>query len=254
MKKFAAIILSVLLAVTGVVSASAASTLADGTYAVNLSLMHAEKDQESMGNRYVGQRGLLKVTGGSYQVYIVPADGYDDQFDKVAFKYYQNGSTEGTVLDTQTAQNIEIDGVNHAKAVTFTMPNQSGICGLQFKVPIVGMTVSARLVVDLNSAKLVEEPSTAAPQAPAAPAETGKAPEQAPAATESERVPESDTVPVTQQPVSEAPVAEESTTGDPDMVDENGSSSTVWVIVGVVAAVVVIGGVVAAVVVKKKRA
>lgn len=82
---------------------------------------------------------------------------------------------EGNVLETQTAQNIEINGANHAKAVTFTMLNQSGICGLQFKVLIMGMTVSARLVVDVNSATLVEEPVTTAPettalQAPVTPA------------------------------------------------------------------------------------
>lgn len=270
MKKVAAIILSALLAVVGIAPASAASTLADGTYAVDLRLMHAEKDQESMGNRYVGQRGLLKVSGGAYQVYIVPADGYDSQFDQVAFKYYQNGSTEGDVLATQTAQNVEIDGVNHAKAVTFTMPNQSGTCGLQFKVPIVGMTVSAKLVIDLNSAQLVEEPATEAPaQQPSAgqqgaggsqtPAPQETSGQQTPAVddtqpmaeTVSESAPADTTTPAETQP--EAVTAEESTTGDPEMVQEDGNTSTVWVIVGVVAAVAVIGGVIAAVVIKKKK-
>lgn len=264
MKKIAAIVLSALIAAAGIVSASATPSLADGTYAVNLSLMHAEKDQTSMGNRYVGQRGLLKVSGGSYQIYIVPADGYDDQFEQVDFKYYQDGSTEGNVLETQTAQNVEIDGANHAKAVTFTMPNQSGTCGLQFKVPIMGMTVSARLVVDLNSATLVEEPATAAqenpaPQTPGTPTPGAQVTEPALAeiapAAEGESV--SETVPVSESPTAsvseEATIAEESTTGDLEMVDENGSTSTVWVIVGVAAAVVVIGGAAAFIVVKKKR-
>lgn len=271
MKKIAAIVLSALFAVTGIISASAASTLADGTYAVDLKLMHAEKDQESMGNKYVGQRGLLKVSGGSYQVYIVPADGYDSQFDQVAFKYYQNGSTEGAVSETQTTQNVEIDGVNHAKAVTFTMPNQSGTCGLQFKVPIVGMTVSAKLVVDLSSAKLIEEPTTKAPVQQAAPEgqegtggshtpdKEGTPGQQTPAVEDtqpvSETVSESDPAETTEPVVTQPDVltAEESTTGDPEMTQDDGNTSTVWVIVGVVAVVVVAGGVIAAVVVKKKK-
>lgn len=269
MKKIAAIVLSILFAVTGIISASAASALVDGTYTVDLKLMHAEKDQESMGNRYVSQRGLLKVSGDSYQIYIVPANGYDSQFDQVAFKYYQDGSTEGVVSETQTAQNVEIDGVNYAKAVTFTMPNQSGTCGLQFKVPIVGMTVSAKLVVDLSSAKLTEEPTAMAPvqgDTPAGqegdggshtPDKEGTPDQQTPAVEDtqpvSETVGESDpagtTEPVTQPDVL---TAEESTTGHPEMTQDGGNTSTVWVIVGVVAAVVVIGGVLAAVIVNKK--
>lgn len=264
MKRIMAIVFAALIAAAGALSASAASVLADGTYVVNLSLMHAEKDQQSMGNRYVGQRGLLKVGGGSYQIYIVPADGYDDQFEQVDFKYYQDGSTEGNVLETQTAQNIEINGANHAKAVTFTMPNQSGTCGLQFKVPIMGMTVSARLVVDLNSATLVEEPATTAPetnapQAPVTPAPSVQGTE--PAHTETAPAAEvesvSETAAVSESPTAsvseEAPIAEESTTGDLEMVDENGSTSTVWVIVGVAVAIAVIGGTVAFIVVKKRR-
>lgn len=267
MKKIAAIVLSALFAVAGIIATSAASALVDGTYAVDLKLMHAEKDQESMGNRYVSQRGLLKVSGGSYQVYLVPADGYDSQFDQVAFQYYRDGSTTGAVSETQTAQNVEIDGVNHAKAVTFTMPNQSGTCGLQFKVPVVGMTVSAKLVVDLSSAELVEEPTTKE-AASAGQAGTGgsntpdqeeMSGQQAPAAENIQPVsgavsgsaPAGTTEPVVIQ--TDVLTAVESTTGDPEMAQEDGNTSTVWGIVGVVVAAVAIGGVIAAVAVKKKK-
>lgn len=268
MKKIVTIVLSALFVVAGIISASAASALVDGTYAIDLKLMHAEKDQESMGNRYVSQRGLLKVSGGSYQVYIVPADGYEGQFDQVAFKYYQDGSTEGVVSETQTTRNVEIDGVNYAKAVTFTMPNQSGTCGLQFKVPIVGMTVSAKLVVDLSSAKLTEDPTAKAPiqgDTPAGqegdgePHTTDKEEttgQQTPAVEDVHSVSETMSDPTgTIEPVVTQPdmrTAEENTTGHPEMTQDGGNTSTVWVIVGVVAAVVVIGGVLAAVIVNKK--
>lgn len=271
MKKAMVLLMSLLLVVIGIPDVSAESTLPDGAYAVNLKLMHAEKDQESMGNRYVGQRGLLKVSGNSYQIYIVPADGYDNQFDQVDFKYYQDGSTQGNVLNTQQTQNVVIDGVTHAKAVTFTMPNRSGTCGLQFKVPIMGMTVSARLVVNLSNATPVEEPTTAASNTPAPQtADKQKPGNQTPSAQETrwtqaetksdpagERESVSESVAISEA-LSESAAevetdAEESTTGDPEMVHEDGGSSTVWAIVGIVAAAIVIGGVVALVVVKKKR-
>lgn len=267
MKKIAAIVLSILFAVTGIISASAASALVDGTYTVDLKLMHAEKDQDSMGNRYVSQRGLLKVSGDSYQIYIVPANGYDSQFDQVAFKYYQDGSTEGVVSETQTARNVEIDGVNYAKAVTFTMPNQSGTCGMQFKVPIVGMTVSAKLVVDLSSAELVEEPTTkeatSVEQAGTGGSHTldkeGTPGQQAPAEENiqpvSEAVSGGAPAETTESVVIQTDVltAEEGTTGDPEMTQDDGNTATVWMIVGVVAAAVVIGGALVAVIVNKKK-
>lgn len=69
--------------------------------------------------------------------------------------------------------------------------------------------------------------------------------------TVSENVPTGEMEPAETQ--LEVMTAEESATGTSGMVQDDGNTSTVWVITSVVAAVVVIGGVIAAVVVKKKK-
>lgn len=251
MKRIAAILLSVVMVVAGAVTASAASTLADGTYTVSVKMMHASKDQESMSNKFIGHTALLKVSGGSYKIYVVPADDYTDKVDSMSMEYYTNGSVEGDKASTTVESNVKINGTTYPKAFAFTLPNQSGTYGLYFKAPIMPMAQSAKLVVDFGSAKLIEAPTTQ-PQAQAEPqAQESKAPEEtnAPATESAESAAEESS----SEELTSEPATEESTTGD-ELADENGSSATVWIVVGVVAAVVVIGGAAAYVIVKKKKA
>ena len=251
MKKIAAMVLSVIMVAAGLVSASAASPLSDGTYTVSVKMMHASKDQESMSNKFIGHTALLKVSGGSYKIYVVPDDKYVDKVDSMSMEYYTNGSVEGEKASTAIESNVEINGTTYSKAFAFTLPNQSGTYGLYFKAPIMPMAQSAKLVVDFGSAQLIEAPTTQ-PQTQAAPAvEESKAPEQEESVAETvseESAPES-----TSEQLFSKSVVEESTTGE-ELTDENGSSSIVWIVIGVVAGVAVVGGVVAYVVIRKKKA
>ena len=141
--------------------------LSDGTYEVPVVLMHKEDEKESFGNKYVAQTALLKVEDDKKTVTIL----LTIDMKGIEFSYYTNGSLEGNVSKGTPVSNIEVAGETYKQG--FEIPVMAdGDIGLQFSVPVMPMSPSARLRIDYDKAVLISAAETTTVPATQATTET----------------------------------------------------------------------------------
>ena len=164
MKKIASLLIALVLFILPFSLWASAANLSDGTYEVPVVLMHKEDEKESFGNKYVAQTALLKVAGDKKTVTIL----LTTDMKGIEFSYYTNGSLEGDVSKGTPVSNIEVAGETYKQG--FEIPVMAdGDIGLQFSVPVMPMSPSARLRIDYDKAVLVSAaeattaPTTQAP-------------------------------------------------------------------------------------------
>ncbi|MBQ7294740.1 MAG: NEAT domain-containing protein [Clostridia bacterium] len=163
MKKFLSVIITLFMLMSLPLCA-AATDLSDGTYEVPVVLMHKEDDKESFGNKYVAQTALLEIEKGKRTVTIL----LTTDMKGIEFSYYINGSLEGDVAKGQPVSDVKIAGETYKQG--FEIPVMAdGDIGLQFSVPVMPMSPSARLRIDYSKAvKISEGETTASDKAPEA--------------------------------------------------------------------------------------
>ena len=135
--------------------AYAAVPTVDGTYSVPVTLCHAEKEKESMGNKYILQTALISVSGGKKTITVV-ADGVDD----LTFSYYTNGTVEGDTKEAKKVEDVKIDGKTYATGFEFPLVTDNQYVGVKFKAPIMPMSPSARLKIDYSGIKTLSTAET----------------------------------------------------------------------------------------------
>lgn len=151
MKKIAAIIISFLFILCYSFFAFA-ENLETGEYEVSVSLMHKEDEKESFGNKYIEPKALLKVSNDETTVTIF----LSTDMKGIEFSYYINGSLKGETKKAVEVENIAMGASVYKQG--FEIPvTTNGDLGLQFSVPVMPMSPSARLRIDYSSAVLLSE-------------------------------------------------------------------------------------------------
>ncbi len=156
MKKKSTLILAVITVLAMIFSMAiptfaASAPTKDGTYEVAVTMMHAEKDKTSMGNKYLVQTGLLTVKDGSKTLTIATAEDVDG----MQFWYYKNGGVDGDTVEVKSSGKTKIAGTTYANAYTFPVKSSGSYVGVKFAAPGMPMSPSARIYIDYGSAKLV---------------------------------------------------------------------------------------------------
>lgn len=155
MKKIISVLFALILAALPLSICASAVVLSDGTYEVPVVLMHKEDEKESFGNKYVAQTAMLEVTGDKKTITIL----LTTDMKGIEFSYYTNGSLEGSVTKGRSVSNITVAGKIYKQG--FEIPVMSdGDIGLQFSVPVMPMSPSARLRVDYGEAVLISSTET----------------------------------------------------------------------------------------------
>lgn len=158
MKKIISVLFILILAVLPLSICAGAADLTDGTYEVPVVLMHKEDDKESFGNKYVAQIALLEIKNGKKTVTIL----LTTDMKGIEFSYYTNGSLEGDVAKGQPVSDVKVAGETYKQG--FEIPVMAdGDIGLQFSVPIMPMSPSARLRIDYSNAVKIFEAETTVP-------------------------------------------------------------------------------------------
>ena len=154
MKKVLSIVIALFILMSVSICASAAD-LSDGTYEVPVVLMHKEDEKESFGNKYVAQTALLEVKSGKKTITIP----LTTDMKGIEFSYYTNGSLTGNVNKGKSVSNVTVAGKNYKQG--FEIPIMAdGDIGLQFSVPVMPMSPSARLRIDYSKAVKISEAET----------------------------------------------------------------------------------------------
>lgn len=239
MKKVLSIVIALFILMSVSICASAAE-FSDGTYEVPVVLMHKEDEKESFGNKYVAQTALLEIENGKKSITIL----LTTDMKGIEFSYYTNGSLEGDVAKGKPVSDVEVAGETYKQG--FEIPVMAdGDIGLQFSVPVMPMSPSARLRIDYSKAVMISEAETTAPDTQATTIPTTEA--TTVLVTESTTVIADTTIATTQPTLAEttAPVVqstyEETTASVKETVkeeaDSNGIPSFVFILLFIVATV-----------------
>lgn len=154
MKNFLSVIFSIVLLVSVSLCASA-TNLSDGVYEVPITLMHKEDEKESFGNKYVAQTALLEVKSGKKTITIP----LTTDMKGIEFSYYTNGSLSGDVAKGEPVSDVKVAGETYKQG--FKIPVMAdGDIGLQFSVPVMPMSPSARLRIDYGKSVLISASDT----------------------------------------------------------------------------------------------
>lgn len=154
MKKVLSIVIALFILMSVSICASAAE-FSDGTYEVPVVLMHKEDEKESFGNKYVAQTALLEVKSGKKTITIP----LTTDMKGIEFSYYTNGSLSGNVAKGEPVSNVKVAGETYKQG--FEIPVMAdGDIGLQFSVPVMPMSPSARLRIDYGNAVLITSDET----------------------------------------------------------------------------------------------
>lgn len=157
MKKIAAIITAFVMLMSLSVCVFA-TNIGDGIYEVPVVLMHKEDEKESFGNKYVAQTALLEIENGKKSITIL----LTTDMKGIEFSYYTNGSLEGDVAKGEPVSDVEVAGETYKQG--FEIPIMvDGDIGLQFSVPVMPMSPSARLRIDYSKAVKISEAETTTP-------------------------------------------------------------------------------------------
>lgn len=118
-------------------------------YEVPITLIHAEKDKTSMGDKYIYNTALIEVEGKTKYLTMVT----DSNVKNLNFWYYNDGSVSGDTTDAQIVNNIEIDGKTFSVGYRFPLCGDEQLVGVKFSASIMPMTPSARVKIDYDNAK-----------------------------------------------------------------------------------------------------
>ena len=155
MKKIISILFILILTVLSLGICASAADLTDGIYEVPVVLMHKEDEEESFGNKYVAQTALLKVESGKKTVTIL----LTTNMKGIEFSYYLDGSLSGDTQKGKAVSNVTVAGEVYSQG--FEIPVMTdGDIGLQFSVPVMPMSPSARLRIDYGKAVLISATET----------------------------------------------------------------------------------------------
>lgn len=157
MKKVLSIVIALFILMSVSICASAAD-FSDGTYEVPVVLMHKEDEKESFGNKYVAQTALLEIENGKKTITIL----LTTDMKGIEFSYYTNGSLEGDVAKGEPVSDVEVAGETYKQGFEFPVMADGDI-GLQFSVPVMPMSPSARLRIDYSKAVKISEAETTTP-------------------------------------------------------------------------------------------
>ena len=213
MKKVISILVAIcILSVSWVLCVSAISLKNGQKYEVPITLIHAEKDKTSMGDRYIYNTALIEVEGKTKYLTMVT----DSSVSNLNFWYYNDGSVSGDTTDAQKVSDVEIGGKTYSVGYRFPLCGDEQLVGVKFSASIMPMTPSARVKIDYDNVKEV----TSTPKATEAPttqpttqtvtteATTSKAIETtATEATTEPTVVETTSTPIQTQPETVAPSA-----------------------------------------------
>lgn len=122
----------------------------DATYEVPVILMHKQDEKESFGNKYIAQKGLLEVKQGKKTITIF----LTTQMKGIEFFYYVNGTLDGEVEQGKAVSNVTVGGETYDSGFEIPIVADGDVC-LQFSVPVMPMSPSARLRIDYDNAVLI---------------------------------------------------------------------------------------------------
>lgn len=151
MKKILSVILSLLLMTTLFSLCVHGENLKDGTYEVQVTLMHKEDEKESFGNKYIASTALMKLNGEEKVITIF----LTTTMSGISFSYYLDGSLDGDTAEATAVSNITAAGETYKQGFEIPIKSDNDL-GLKFSVPVMPMSPSARLRIDYSSAKLIE--------------------------------------------------------------------------------------------------
>lgn len=151
MKKILSVIVSLLLMTTLFSLCVHGENLKDGTYEVEVTLMHKEDEKESFGNKYIAPTALMKVNGEEKIITIL----LTTNMSGISFSYYLDGSLAGDTAEATAVSNITAAGETYKQGFEIPIKSDNDL-GLKFSVPVMPMSPSARLRIDYSSAKLIE--------------------------------------------------------------------------------------------------
>lgn len=158
MKKILSFVIILVFLVSCSILASA-KDLSDGIYEIPVTLMHKEDEKESFGNKYIAQTALLEVKKGKKIITIA----LTTDMKGIEFSYYTNGSLTGNVNKGQSVSNVTVAGKTYKQG--FEIPIVAdGDIGLQFSVPVMPMSPSARLRISYDKAVMISKEETTVTQ------------------------------------------------------------------------------------------
>ncbi|MCM1364733.1 MAG: hypothetical protein NC122_10240 [Faecalibacterium sp.] len=167
MKKIISIFMAVCIFALVLTCGAFAVSLENGKkYEVPITLIHAEKDKTSMGDKYIFNTALIENQNGKKYLTMVT----DSDISNLNFWYYNDGSVEGDTTEAETVSNVEIGGTTYDVGYRFPLCGDEQLVGVKFSASIMPMKPSARVKIDYDSAKEVTytsvsestEPSTEA--------------------------------------------------------------------------------------------
>ncbi len=159
MKNTKKILLALLMIIAIVFSLSipafASAPTADGSYSVPIVLYHAEKEKESMGNKYVVQKALITIENGKKYITIVANEEAD-----LSFYYYLDGSTEGETAEAERLKNVTFDGTTYPMGFKFPLVTDKDSVGVKISASFIPVKPSARIMIDYNNVKTLSVKET----------------------------------------------------------------------------------------------
>ncbi|MCM1544150.1 MAG: NEAT domain-containing protein [Ruminococcus sp.] len=204
MKKTVSIMMAICVLMFSCACGVFAVSLEEGQlYEVPITLIHAEKDKTSMGDKYIYNTALIEVKGGKKYLTMVT----DSEVSNLNFWYYNDGSVEGDTTDAEHVNDVEISGKTYSVGYRFPLCGEEQLVGVKFSASIMPMKPSARVKIDYDNAKAVSsapKQESTEPSSEAATTEvtTAASAQTTAADTTSQTVPAETTAPQT-QPVTQ---------------------------------------------------
>lgn len=152
-KRIIAVIISVVAMLSACINCFAVDKNKNATYIVNVEMLKSDSEKTSMGNKYIAEKGILEIQNGKMTLTIAVLEG-----DDMKMWYYPGQSTQGDTKELTKISNVDIDGKTYAMG--FAIPIESDTAYVKFHASIMPMTPSARIRMDLSSAKLISEEET----------------------------------------------------------------------------------------------
>lgn len=154
MKKFlVSLILIAALLSSSAMCAFAAAPSKDGIYQVHIQFRSAEDSSEPAEENYFYQTALLEVKGSNKYLTMVSLSSM------VGFSlyYYTDGSVSGSVDIAEKVSNIKINSRTYPSGFRIPLKGSGQLVGVMLEIPFTTVSVSARIYIDYDSCRLVED-------------------------------------------------------------------------------------------------
>lgn len=154
MKKFlVSVILIAALLSSSAMCAFAAAPSKDGIYQVQIQFRSADDSSEPAEENYFYQTALLEVKGSSKYLTMASLSSIAG----FSLYYYTDGSVSGSVDIAEKVSNIKINSRTYPSGYRFPLKGSGQLVGVMLEIPFTPVSVSARIFIDYDSCKLVEE-------------------------------------------------------------------------------------------------